>query len=132
MSRKINMPQERYVAALRRQRERIAKGLPLRAVDDNTPGDKSTTCTWGLCSEEREAWPDAQDHLWPDQFIERGRVAPLYLKPKQKCPLDLRDLKDADLNGCFFTCRVFQAAKGARPSREEVIHLYDNRIKEVS
>jgi hypothetical protein len=126
------MPQNRYVAAVKRQRERIVKGLALHYFDDDTPGNKSTECTWGLCSGEVSAWPDAQDHLWPDKFTVHGRVAPLYLKPTQKCPMDRRPLKDSDMNGCFYTCRIFNPAKSEpRVTREIAITLYDARLREL-
>lgn len=131
MSTNIDMPQDRYVAALVRQRKRIVGGLKLQGEDSTTPGDKYTECTWGLCSRERAAWPDAQDHLWPDEFMKRGRVAPKYLQQHQKCPLDRRPTNDTDMNGCFYTCRFFSAKKkDQRLTREFVITLYDARIAE--
>lgn len=133
MGKPLNMTKDRYVAAMKRQRLRIAQGLILRAVDDTTPGDKSTTCTWGLCSDEKAAWPDAQDHLWPDQFTKDGRVAPLYRKTNQKCPLDRRDNAVDDWNGCFYTCRVFSPAKDEKRLNDPVqaVIWYDRRLREV-
>lgn len=126
------LPDDRYLVALERQRARVATGLPLRAVDSNTPGDKYTECTWGLCSGEREAWPDAQDHMWPDQFISRGRVAPEYRAEHQTCPLDKRERPVTSMQGCFYSCRIFQARpKSARPTREETVALYDVEISRV-
>ena len=132
MPRNLYMPQDRYAVALDRMRERIASGVPLRYFDDTTPGDKDTQCTWGLCAGDKASWPDAQDHLWPDRFLRDGRVAPLYLKTAQKCPMDRRDLQDKDMNGCFYTCRVFNPKKGdPRVTQEFALALYDARITEV-
>jgi hypothetical protein len=134
----IHMPQERYVAALERQRARIAEGLELVYWDSRVIGEKETQCSWGLCSTDKEAWPDAQDHLWPDHFLEHGRVAPLYLVRGQLCPFDtdqtprghLRDLGDP--RGCYFRCRFFQAKTiGPAPDRKRALELYDDRLAEV-
>jgi len=133
----LYLPKERYLAALERIRGLILKGVELRHVDDTTPGDKSTTCTWGLCSEAKEAWPDAQDHLFPKDFEEHGRIAPKYLRSGWLCPVDSRDPKAAkkDLNGCFHTCRIFQAkdyGNGKLPRIGTVIDWYDIRINQMA
>lgn len=122
----IVLPQERYIAALHRLRNLIKEGKELVAADSTTIGDKYTSCSWGLCSGEKEAWPDAKDHLWPDQFLERGWVAPLYRQKGQKCPFDSRK-DDGDGTGCFFSCRVFQR-KLKTPTREQALALYDEVI----
>lgn len=129
----IYLPKERYVAALKRIRGLIQRGEKLVAHDDTTPGDKSTSCSWGLCSEEKHAWPDVEDHLFPDDFTKYGRVAPKYIRNGHPCPIDSRTAKEhkTDLNGCFHTCRVFQA-KGKRPSQEQVIEWYDLRISQLN
>lgn len=129
----IYLPQERYVEALMRQRLRILHGLvELAGEDDETPGCKSTSCTWGLCSDETAAWPDAQDHLWPDQFEKHGRVAPLYREHNQLCPLDRRPAGHTDPNGCFYTCMFFKPRKGESLARGEVVKLYDKRLHEAT
>ena len=121
----ISLPNPRYLEALKRQRESIAAGLPFKAVNSEELGEKFVDCSWGLCSRAKEAWPEPNDHLWPDQFVERGRVAPLYLKGNQACPLS-REIRSA---GCFYTCMVFNPTKGAKkPTREEALALYDAKI----
>ena len=125
------LPAERYQLALRRFRERIEQGLPLTAYDDDTPGNKSMGCSWGLCSEDPAAWPDAQDHTFPIDFIKRGRVS--VLSASQPCPLDRRSEAQfkAEVTGCFYTCRVFRSKKGDEPmSKELALRLYDQRIKD--
>lgn len=150
---KFRLPHERYIAALKRQRGRIASGVPLELDDCNITGCKSTSATWGLCSNEKEAWPHAEDHLWPDQFQNHGRVAPLYLGRDQWCPFDLRQSvqryidgkegsgNDATLRlvvaeaGCFYRCRLFQARhiqkhKGEpMPDQKRALQLYDDLIE---
>lgn len=130
MTRDIELPDARYLAALERQRDRIKSGIQLETVDSDAEGDKELACSWGLCSRRPAAWPDAQDHLWPDDFKKLSRVAPLYLKRQQLCPLDTRKVGKADMNGCYYSCLVFQAKRGLIPSRAAVIHLYEGRIEE--
>ncbi len=129
----LRLTNERYLAALERQQRRIAEGLPLVLCDDNSPGSRSTTATWGLCSDEREAWPDAEDHMWPEDFLGAAqRVAPLYRERSgQACAFD--DLKrDADptMRGCFWRCMLFRPKpwRSPLPTREEAVQLYQIRI----
>lgn len=135
MSVSIYLSKPRYVEALKRVKNLIVKGVTLHACDDTTPGDKSTTCSWGLCSEAKDAWPDAVDHLWPLEFLRHNRRAPKYLQDGHICPIDSRDPATAkkDMNGCFHTCRVFKASRqNPTPSRETVIGWYDLRISELT
>jgi hypothetical protein len=136
--RNLYLSHERYVAFLERVGPQVRDGLPLVAEDSDEIGNKYTQATWGMCSREKEQWPDAEDHLWPDQFMSRGRVAPLYrVKPgtEQICPFDRR-LVDEKLrakthpsNGCFYTCRIFQRKYGKTPTREEAVELYQIALK---
>lgn len=123
MSKSIKLSNARYVAALRRQRDRIASGIPFVAVDSDQIGNKYTHASWGLCSEDREAWPDREDHLWPEQF-DAGRVAPLYRNQNQRCPMQ----KKAGPNGCFYSCRIFKHREITANKRAEAIALYDAEI----
>ena len=123
----------RYLAALNRQKTRIEGGLELVAWDDDTPGNKDIHCSWGLCSRDRAAWPDAQDHLFPDDFAQHGRVAPLYRNAPHRCPMDRRTGPDVGGSGCFYDCRIFRANnKRPAPTREEAIKLYDEAIAAVT
>lgn len=128
----MSLTRAEYLEALKRQRDRIASGIPLKAHDDNTPGNKSVGVSWGLCSKEVEAWPTPELHLFPADFISRGHVAPKYRKENQSCPFDARGPgKNNKLrNGCFYTCMVFKQ-EYKTPTREEAIALYDKRIAEV-
>jgi hypothetical protein len=123
---KLYLTNEQYINAMKRIRNLISDGKELIAIDDNTIGSKCTTCTWGLCSEEPDAWPDREDMLFPEQHPQRISVK--YTETNQRCPIDERDLLNRDMNGCFFTCRIF---KGKNLSRKEVIKLYDQRIIEA-
>lgn len=120
----LYLSNERYIVALERQRDRIAAGLKFEAVDSDTPGDKWTHASWGLCSRDAGAWPDAQDHLWPDQFREHGRVAPKYLRQHQPCPMQTKD----GGSGCFYRCRIFKGQLGAN-SAGTAVDLYDAAIR---
>ena len=125
----LKLTQERYIEALQRQRRRILNNeVSLSGHDETAPGCKSTECSWGLCSKDKAAWPDAQDHLWPDQFEQSGRVAPLYRKRDQPCPLDKRESNGP--SGCFWTCMFFQG-DSSKLTQEKVIQLYDRRITEA-
>lgn len=124
------LPLDHYILALKRIRD-LVPSRPLFAADCTASGAKSTECTWGLCSEEKEAWPDAEDHIWPLEFEKAGRVAPLYRKGEHRCPLDRRNGEQSMTNGCFHTCRVFKPKKGDPAlTREFVIRLYNDVIKE--
>lgn len=123
------LTQERYIEALQRQRRRILNDeVRLSGYDDEAPGYKKTECSWGLCSEDKAAWPDAQDLIWPDQFEQGGYVRLLYRRPDQPCPLDKRESNGP--SGCFWTCMFFQDGR-RKLTQEKVIQLYDKRIAEA-
>jgi len=125
-----DLPPVRYAAALIRIREKIQSGRPLDAYDDETPGNKSMGCSWGFCDESRETWPDAQDHIFPLDFIKNGHTSPLSLGIPNTCPMDTRT--KSGQQGCFYTCRVFQASrKKPAPTKEEAVRLYDAKISSL-
>lgn len=125
MGDRLHLTDDRYLAALYRQRDRIIAGAEFKAVDSDTIGDKFTEASWGLCSDEREAWPDREDHLWPEQF-DQGRVAPKYRRNHHRCPMDRRQNPGA--NGCFSTCRIFKGGEINAGKRAEAIELYEAAI----
>lgn len=100
---------------------------PLKACDDTTPGAKSTTVSWGLCSGMSEHYPDPRMHIFPKDFVDRGRVTELNPPEGQSCHLR----KDAphDGSGCFWHCRVFQAKGGENPERDQVIRWIDEKLE---
>lgn len=122
----LYMSNERYLAALYRQRDRIIAGEPFVAWDDDTPGNKDTHASWGLCNNDAAAWPDAEDHLWPDQFENNGRVAPKYRGQHQPCPIQTK----GGATGCFYRCRIFKSQMGPK-SRQTAIDLYEAQIGKV-
>lgn len=115
---------DRYLAALHRQRDRIVAGLEFEAEDSEVIGDKFTHASWGLCSKDAEAWPDAEDHIWPEQFSGHGRVAPKHRNDHQPCPMQTK----GGGTGCFYSCRIFRGRRITKNTREEAIALYDDRI----
>jgi hypothetical protein len=118
----------RYRAALLRIRSLIQGGAPLVTDDSDVTGDKHTHCTWGLCSESGDAWPDAEDHLWPDQFLEHGRIAPKYLRKHQVCPFQ----KAAPSGfGCFYSCVIFGVKRGSQITREQALAAYDRTLSRL-
>lgn len=114
----------RYVAALKRQRARIAAGLPLSGFDSTDMGAKDTQCSWGLCTKDLEAWPGEEDHLFPKQLPDRS--SPKYRTEEQTCPLQT----GGEPLGCFYRCRYFQ--EGLREGdRAAALELYDQRIRDA-
>jgi hypothetical protein len=126
--KELCMTDKQHLGALKRLRALISEGMELTAVDSTTIGDRYTHCSWGLCSNAVLVWPHAEEHLFPDHFIEHGRVAPKYLTDNQMCPMDLRNAPDGD--GCFYHCRVFQSAVRT-PTAAEAVDLYNEMIKKV-
>jgi len=120
---KLELPNDRYVAALYRQRDRIIAGLPFEAEDSEQVGNKYTHAAWGLCSEDAGAWPDREDHLWPEQF-DQGRVAPKYRTEAQPCPMQ----RQGGATGCFYSCRIFKGREVTAKSRKKAIDLYEATI----
>lgn len=133
---RMYLPNERYLVALERLRARIAEGRPLIAEDLRAPGAKTTDVNWGLCSKDPTLWKDKEDHLWPDEFEDHGRVAVKYQEGEQFCPFDSRVLAKGEVdlgpNGCFHRCRVFHPAKfnedRGLPTRKRALELYDEKI----
>lgn len=115
---------EQYADTLRRIRKTV-ESEPLRAVDDVTPGAKSTTCNWGLCSGRKDHYPAPELHTFPQDFADYGRVSEL--EPPKPCPM--MDVKVPSRGGCFWQCRVFQS-KLKTPSRKEAIALIDAKLME--
>lgn len=132
-NRDINMPDDRHLIALKRIRQQIADGLELNSVDSNDIGNKYTHCSWGLCSGNKEQWPDAEDHLWPHEFKTAGRVAPKYQKNHQHCPFDSNQ-SDEFRSGCFWTCMIFQGGLRDRNTAlmryDQIINAFELKVKE--
>lgn len=111
----IHLTAERYLLALRRQRDRIMAGLRLRMVDDTSIGNKHTETSWGLCTTD---WP-AEDLFHKNAPF----LGSKYRQAGQKCPFDTG--VGRDVYGCFYRCRIFQ---GPRPTQAEAVELYDITI----
>lgn len=124
MTKELYLSKDRYVAALYRQRDRIISGEPFVAVDSDVRGDKWTHASWGLCSRDAGAWPDAEDHLWPEQYSEHGRVAPKYRGQAQPCPMQ----RKGGGTGCFYSCRIFQSGEISARKRVMAVDLYEAAI----
>lgn len=128
------MKDHEFLAALRRMRDRIADGIELVAVDSEEIGNKYTHCSWGMCSEDREQWPDRELHIFKEDFDSYGRISTKNRLPWQPCPFDKRKrelVRDGNIysldSGCFWTCMIFQGATGA-VSVELALTLYDEAI----
>lgn len=137
-----NMPWPRFILALKRMKERISSGLESKLEDSNDWGDKYTRATWGMCSEDKEQWPDAEDHIWPYDFQKHGRVAPLHNQYYQYCPFDrdrYKEVKEHDYpgstSGCFYRCMLFRPkandSKLWDGSSEGAVNLYSKAIEEA-
>ena len=112
-------------------RNKIADGMKCDSEDSDEVGNKHTTCTWGLCTDDQEVYNDNRMHVFPKDFDERGRMTPL-VPPGPLCPMQ-RVEKGSRTFGCFYQCRVFRPTKSDKtpPSREEALKLYDQQIKQV-
>lgn len=119
-----DMGEGRHQDSLRRLKRRIEGGLPFSREDSTAIGDKFTHASWGLCSGDREQWPEADDHTFPDDFESRGRISPRHAPGA--CPMDRREGEDIGF-GCFYTCRIF--TQGPTPTREEAVELVNIRLK---
>lgn len=140
----MDLSSQQYIETLQRAREVVASGAAGFAYDCTTVGCKETTTGWGLCSEDPALWPDADSHLWPDQFTNNGRIAPKYREEGQVCPFDSRAYERGSVDllpqnqldaipgyGCFYGCLLFGKAPRSplHPiKREKAILLYDNLI----
>jgi hypothetical protein len=117
----------RWQDALRRMRDRIEGGLKLKAWDCDVIGSKDTHCSWGMCSNDVEQWPDKDDHTFPDDFEERKRVSPR--DAPGGCPLDERTLTpDEDPMSCFYTCLVFTRKRISKRDRDQALRRYNETI----
>ncbi len=130
-----DLPHDRYILALERNLARIENGTLLDLDDCNALGAKHTHASWGLCTDDLEVFPDAQDHSFPLAFLERDRRTPLSGAHGDTCPFDRQEvLKDGktvsgsapgDTSGCFYRCMIFRPKKGQPvPSRAKAVELY--------
>jgi hypothetical protein len=117
----LYMRNSEYLAAMERLKK-IVSEKKLDFFDDTTPGDKDTSCTWGLCQDSIELWPTKELHLWPREFPQR--LAPKYLKKHHVCP---NDYDPTNENGCFYHCKFFQR-KADGWGRQEVLTKIDELI----
>lgn len=124
------MSPELHLMSLKLLREIIASGISLGYYDDTTIGSKKTECSWGLCTESKEVYPESIMHIWPDDFEKHGRIAPRHRDENQKCPFDVRPIEEKDMNGCFWYCQIFQRKKRKqRITREYALQLFDEEIE---
>lgn len=127
-----DLTHEQYLAALVRMRKRIADGIPLVYEDDCTVGSKSTHCSWGMCSCDREQWPNALEHIWPSEFIYNRRFAPKGQDKGQYCPFDPDRTRILQPEGCFFKCEIFHNRGWGKspplPTKEDALRKYDAMI----
>lgn len=119
------LPLTEYIATLKRLRDLIAAGRKLDYDDDTTIGAKHMYCTWGLCDDTKDVWPDPQFYTWPDQ---PDRVAPMHRQNNHTCPFRIAP---PSANGCFWSCRIFKSRKQDLPTREQALALYNAKIKEA-
>ena len=130
--RDIYLTDARYLAALERNRERIAAGLPFAKHDSEVTGDKWTEATWGLCSDSADLWPEAEDRMWPEQPVRaghlepdvNGRVTPKYRHDHQVCPMQTGGVS----GGCFYRCLIFKRQLRSR-DRDRALARYDSAIE---
>lgn len=118
----MHLSDDGYLRALLRMGARIAAGLPLTGFDCTAVGAKDTQCSWGLCSDSLEQWPDDEDHLFPERLPHRS--SPKYRQAHQRCPMQA---DDGEPLGCFYRCRFFQS-QHPTPTKDEALALYEAAI----
>lgn len=100
----IYLTDKQYFQIMNNLEFEIKRGLKLSGFDDNTPGDKSIQCTWGLCGDNPRVQSEANMHLFPKELP--GRLSPKYRKEHHRCPFEDPTGKDQQ-SGCFYRCRFF-------------------------
>ena len=133
INNRYNMTLEEFLGVLERILESIKSGAELTCVDSTTIGDKYTRCSWGTCSFDKDHFPYPELQLFPQDFVDEGRVAPLEEPEGAHCPLRQRKPGDSPSvcsSGCFYQCRVFQPDR-VTPSREEAIQIYEEAIRQL-
>lgn len=125
VNRRDTMTPNQQLGVLKRIRNTIANAN-LSANDDTTPGSKNTEANWGLCGDIKAHYPDPELHIWPKQFVDEGRIAPIQHTKDHPCPLS-RDREG--LSGCFYSCRVFRPIEAL--TREMALNLYDAEIEKL-
>jgi hypothetical protein len=118
---------QQFIQVLKTIRLQIAEGIPIGLDDSNDIGYKHTYCAWGICTNSIHVWHDPLMHIWPMDFIENRKVAPLHIPKGYKCPLDSREPNYQ--SGCFYKCLAFN--KHEKLSRKKALQLYDNVIMKV-
>ncbi len=119
----IELPIARVIVAIKRLRQ-IVEDTELTGYDDTAPGSKNNECTWGLCYDSPRLWPDARDHTFPYDFLNRDRMSPIYAG--DHCPMLFK--KPQEGTGCFYTCRFFS---GTKPTREQYLADIDRKLEEL-
>jgi len=123
---KDSLRDDEYILVMKRLREAISDGLSLNSDDSTDIGNKHTHCSWGLCTNSADIWKEPTLHIWPNEFIERGRVAPRNKGKNHICHLKGEVSKRNRMCGCFYSCRVFQ--DDTNPSRDFVLNRIDELI----
>ncbi len=132
MKKVIHLTDEQYLDLLKRIRKTLDSITEVIAEDSTLIGNKYTEANVGLCTDK---FTTRETALWPKQFDTIGKVkydhphmhSMKYRRTHHRCPLDNR--RRPDINGCFYTCLLFQS-KFKTPSIQEVKNLYDELIKE--
>lgn len=139
------MTNEQYKTWLILNRSRIWAGLKFVAWDDTTIGDKDTYASWGMCSDNIEAYPTpdyweygelTRPNTWdPNRIrvIERGK--------KHFCPFDRRLTNEGDPqfvkynpnagSGCFHECLIFKEQITSN-DRAKAIARFDKAIEIIN
>ena len=125
VNRSERMTERQTILVLKNLRK-IITTYPIEGDDCNITGMKNTTCTWGLCTESPEIYPDPLTHIWPFDFLAKEkRVEPLPPAIGFRCPLDRRST--GDLNGCFYCCAFFNS-KPSKAFRQEIVAEIDRQL----
>lgn len=136
--RSIYLNDKQYYDALIRFQEYIKSGGELWKYDSTTIGDKNTECSWGLCCQSVNMWPEDtrvfDGRTLPGPIVgqeDRRIVQVKYLGDNHHCPFDRRlGGNEPNTFGCFYHCRIFRPD---RPMTEErALELYQVAIDRLS
>lgn len=122
--RNMYLTDKQYLQLLKRALKIVQNMSKVQAEDCTIRGCKDNTCNAGLCNDNQLCTPKIA--MFPKDFPQRKDIK--YLEDYQKCPLDWRTESQLDGNGCFYTCKIFQAKKKKIPNGE-IVRLYKKQIK---
>ena len=114
----ISLTDQEYFALLKKARQYLETVTWIVYDDCNDWGCKHMESNVGLCNDSL-TWKEIA--LFPEEWPKRRAMK--YRKVRHRCPLDQR--KNPGMNGCFYTCDLFQ---GKITDIAEIKQRFDEQI----